>query len=53
MVAKSVPPPRVFIVIDEAWLQDWMAYGFLEMDAFLANSAAFAEYLATHPRPEE
>jgi hypothetical protein len=53
MVAKQIPPPRKLVEIDEVWLKEWIAYGFVEMDAYLALRAAFDAYCVTHPRPKE
>ena len=37
------PPARR---VDERWFQEWVAFGMLEMAAYLTNHAMFAAYLA-------
>jgi hypothetical protein len=34
------------ISVDEAWIADWAAEGIASIERWLANHAAFAEYLA-------
>jgi hypothetical protein len=34
--------------IDENWLQQWIAFGMLEMAIYLTKQANFAAYLAKH-----
>ena len=52
MVAAK-PKPQKTVEIDEGWLRSWMDYGFVEMDAYMARSAAFEAYCVAHPRPKE
>ena len=42
---QSHPPPSSRR-IDEAWLQQWIAFGMLDMAIYLARHAKFAAYLA-------
>jgi len=49
---QSHPPPSSRR-IDEDWLQQWIAFGMLDMAIYLARHAKFAAYLATErPRVE-
>jgi hypothetical protein len=36
--------------IDEQWLQEWIAFGMLEMAVYLTNHAMFDAYLAKRDR---
>ncbi len=40
----AAPPPAVTVEVDEYWLQEWVALGFIEMLASLARHAAFDAY---------
>jgi hypothetical protein len=46
-------PPRASSSrrIDENWLQQWIAFGMLEMAVYLTKQARFAAYLASHDQP--
>ena len=46
-------PPRASSSqrIDENWLQQWIAFGMLEMAVYLTKQARFAAYLAKHEQP--
>ena len=46
-------PPRASSSrrIDENWLQQWVAFGMLEMAVYLTKQARFAAYLAKHDQP--
>ena len=46
-------PPRASSSrrIDENWLQQWVAFGMLEMAIYLTKQARFAAYLAKHDQP--
>ena len=37
--------------IDENWLQQWIAFGMLDMAIYLTKQAKFAAYLAKHDQP--
>ena len=43
---KSPPPSPPSRRIDEQWLQEWIAFGMLEIAVYLAKHARFAAYLA-------
>ena len=45
------PPPSSSRRIDEAWLQQWIAFGMLDMAIYLTKQAKFATYLATRHQP--
>lgn len=46
-------PPRASASrrIDENWLQQWVAFGMLDMAIYLTKQARFAAYLAKHDQP--
>ena len=50
-MSPSSSSPR----IDEDWLQQWVAFGMLELAVYLTNHAMFADYLSKrngrHKRP--
>ena len=49
---QSHPPPSSSSRrIDENWLQQWIAFGMLEMAIYLTKQAKFAAYLAEHDQP--
>jgi hypothetical protein len=49
---QSPPPPSASSRrIDENWLQQWIAYGMLEMAIYLTKQAKFAAYLANRDQP--
>ena len=39
--------------IDECWLQQWIAFGMLEMAIYLTKQANFTAYLAKHDQPSK
>jgi len=41
MQSSQQPPRRV----DEQWLQEWVAFGMLELAVYLTKHADFADYL--------
>jgi hypothetical protein len=45
-VSPSSSSPR----IDDDWLQQWVAYGMLELAVYLTNHAMFADYLSKRDR---
>jgi hypothetical protein len=45
---QSRPPPSSSRRIDETWLQQWIAFGMLDMAIYLTKQAKFAAYLAKH-----
>ena len=47
---QSHPPPSSRR-IDEDWLQQWIAFGMLDMAIYLARRAKFAAYLANRDQP--
>ena len=42
-----IPPPigAISVEVDERWMGEWVAYGFVEMARSLANHADFDRYL--------
>jgi hypothetical protein len=44
-VAKRAHPVQRGVLVDEAWMKTWVAWGFTEMDAYLTKRAAFAAYI--------
>ena len=48
---QSRPAPRRRGVLDENWLQQWIAFGMLDMAIYLTKQAKFAAYLAKHDQP--
>jgi hypothetical protein len=44
---QSHPPRRSSVQFDETWLQQWIAFGMLEMAVYLTKQAQFAAYLAS------
>lgn len=38
------------VVIDEAWVREWIEYGFRDLARYLERHAAFAQYLKRHGR---
>lgn len=44
----TAPPPAITVVVDERWIGEWVAYGFIELGAYLEKHAAFAAYLDQH-----
>jgi hypothetical protein len=49
---QSRPPPSSSSRrIDEKWLQQWIAFGMLDMAIYLTKQAKFAAYLAKHDQP--
>ena len=46
-------PPRASASrrIDENWLQQWVAFGMLDMAIYLTKQARFAAYLSKHDQP--
>jgi hypothetical protein len=48
---QSRPPRASSRRIDENWLQQWIAFGMLEMAVYLTKQARFAAYLANHDQP--
>jgi hypothetical protein len=49
----DAPPAAITVEVCEYWLREWIAFGFVEIDASLARHAAFEQYCTTHPRPKE
>jgi hypothetical protein len=49
----DAPPAAITVEVDERWMGEWIAYGFVEMGVSLANHADFEQYCTTHPRPKE
>ena len=37
----DAPPPAVTVELDEYWVQEWIAFGFVELSASLAKHAEF------------
>lgn len=35
-------------MIDERWMREWLAWGFEELERYLANYAAFHDYCKEH-----
>ena len=48
---QSRPAPSSSRRIDENWLQQWIAFGMLEMAIYLTKQANFAAYLSKHDQP--
>jgi hypothetical protein len=48
---SAQPPSASSRHIDENWLQQWIAYGMLEMAIYLTKQAKFAAYLANRDQP--
>jgi len=49
---QSPPPPSSSSRrIDENWLQQWIAFGMLDMAMYLTKQAKFAAYLANRDQP--
>ena len=48
---QSRPAPSSSRRIDENWLQQWIAFGMLEMAIYLTKQANFAAYLVKHDQP--
>ena len=49
---RSPPPPSSSSRrIDENWLQQWIAFGMLDMAIYLNKQAKFAAYLANRDQP--
>ena len=49
---QSPPPPSSSSRrIDENWLQQWIAFGMLDMAIYLAKQAKFTAYLANRDQP--
>jgi hypothetical protein len=49
---QSPPPPSVTSRrIDETWLQQWIAFGMLDLAVYLTKQAKFAAYLAKRDQP--
>jgi hypothetical protein len=34
-----------YVELDEGWLEEWIAFGLRELDAYLVRHAAFTEWL--------
>jgi hypothetical protein len=47
---QSPQPARSSLRIDEDWLQQWIAFGMLDMAAYLTKHAKFADYLASREK---
>jgi hypothetical protein len=45
-VQSHLPPSPSSLRIDEDWLQQWIAFGMLDMAIYLTKQARFAAYLA-------
>ena len=45
-VQSHLPPSSSSLRIDEDWLQQWIAFGMLDMAIYLTKQARFAAYLA-------
>ncbi len=40
----DAPPPAVTVEVDERWMREWIAYGFVEISKSLASHAEFDAY---------
>ena len=45
------PPAASSRRIDENWLQQWIAFGMLEMAIYLTKQAKFAAYITNRDQP--
>jgi hypothetical protein len=50
-VQSHLPPSSSSLRIDEDWLQQWIAFGMLDMAIYLTKQARFAAYLARRDQP--
>ena len=48
---SHLPPSSSSLRIDEDWLQQWIAFGMLDMAIYLTKQARFAAYLARRDQP--
>jgi hypothetical protein len=50
MMAQRRAQPLHTVEVDAAWLAEWIAYGFKELEVFLAHHAAFDQWCLAHHR---
>ena len=51
-MAELVPKPQHRVEIDERWVEEWLAYGFNEMNIMLSAHMAFLRYCHDHELAE-
>ena len=49
MAQRRAQPPST-VEISEEWLAEWIAYGFKELEAFLAHHAQYESWCIAHHR---
>jgi hypothetical protein len=52
MATRRTHPVQRRVLVDEAFLEEWIIWGFKELDSFLALHAAFAQWCIIHHRQE-
>lgn len=51
MATSRADPIQRRVVVDEAWLREWVNYGLLELTVYLEKQAAFTQYLKSKEKP--